>query len=304
MNFKHIVVIGAGTMGTDLSVKFAASNQRVTVVGRVGGRAATFHERAQNTARDLGVTLEKTNLCLVDDIDSVDWSTADLVIENVNEDLALKQALFRTVTALANSDAIITSNSSTFGISSIAAGLSNPGRFFGLHFFMPAHLVPLVEIVASEHSNLDIAEKIKLALIPIGFEPVTVRKDVPGFLANRIQAAMMREVWNILDRDIATAEDVDKAVMYGFGCRFLAAGPIMQKEISGLDVTHSASKNLFPDLNNDAVPPAMLTQKIEKGEMGMKTQQGFWAWTPESIEENRKKYVKKLRAAIEILSDD
>ena len=86
MNFKHIVVIGAGTMGTDLSVKFAASNQRVTVVGRVGGRAATFHERAQNTAQDLGVTLEKTNLCLVDDIDSVDWSTADLVIENVNED--------------------------------------------------------------------------------------------------------------------------------------------------------------------------------------------------------------------------
>tara|TARA_B110000305_G_scaffold39157_1_gene40121 strand:- start:112 stop:1026 length:915 start_codon:yes stop_codon:yes gene_type:complete len=303
VNFKHIVIIGAGTMGTDLSVKLAASGTRVTIVGRPGGQADTFHNRARNAGLDLSLDFDQLKLQLLPDLISVDWPSADLIIENVNEDLALKQSIFGQVVILANANAIIASNSSTFGISLISSGLAPQARFFGLHFFMPAHLVPLVEIVTSEHSDVQIAEKIKLYLSTQGFVPVIVRKDVPGFLANRIQAAMMREVWNILERGIATPEDVDKAVTYGFGCRFLAAGPVMQKEMSGLDITCSASKNVFPDLSNEDEPPKILSDKVERGEMGMKTGLGFWSWNDESISEARNGYVAKLKAAIKILSD-
>jgi len=291
-------------MGTDLAVKLSASGARVTVVGRPGGRAETFSDRALSAARDLGVSLESLELQLISNLVSVAWSSADLIIENVTEDLAIKQSIFKQVVALANAEAIITSNSSTFGISLIANGLGQQSRFFGLHFFMPAHLVPLVEVVMSANSDLAIAEEIKLYLSSRDFVPVIVRKDVPGFLANRIQAALMREVWHILERGIATPEDVDKAVMYGFGCRFLAAGPVMQKEISGLDVTYSVNTNLFPDLSNADKPPSFLADKVKRGEIGMKSEVGFWTWNQKSIREARDRYMQRLKAAIKILSDN
>ena len=185
MDIKHIVIVGAGTMGTDLAVKLSASGARVTVIGRPGGRAETFAARAISAARDLDVSSDNIDMQLVSTLTSVDWLSVDLVIENVIEDLAVKQSIFRQIVSLANEHAIITSNSSTFGISLIASGLSQQTRFFGLHFFMPAHLVPLVEIVMSESSELQIANELKQYLSARDFVPVIVRKDVPGFLANR-----------------------------------------------------------------------------------------------------------------------
>ena len=303
MNINHIVIVGAGTMGTDLAVNLSKSGARVTIVGRPGGRAETFGDRATSAARDLDVTLENLDLQLVSDLRSADWSSTDLVIENVAEDLAVKQDIFKQIVSLANERTVITSNSSTFGISSIADGLRQQSRFFGLHFFMPAHLIPLVEIVMSENSDVQIADEIKGYLSSRNFVPVIVRKDVPGFLANRMQAALMREVWHILEREIATPEDVDKAVMYGFGCRFLAAGPVMQKEISGLDVTYSANSNVFPDLSNADKPPLFLASKIERGETGMKSERGFWSWSESSIREARERYMEKLKRSIKVLLD-
>ena len=304
MDIKHIVIVGAGTMGTDLAVKLSASGARVTVIGRPGGRAETFAARAISAARDLDVSSDNIDMQLVSTLTSVDWLSVDLVIENVIEDLAVKQSIFRQIVSLANEHAIITSNSSTFGISLIASGLSQQTRFFGLHFFMPAHLVPLVEIVMSESSELQIANELKQYLSARDFVPVIVRKDVPGFLANRIQAALIREVWHILEREIATHEDVDKAVMYGFGCRFLAAGPVMQKEISGLDVTYSANTSVFSDLSNADKPPSFLGDKVKRGEIGMKSGKGFWHWDQASIRETRERYMQKLKSSIKVLLDN
>ncbi|MEJ6649241.1 MAG: 3-hydroxyacyl-CoA dehydrogenase family protein, partial [Burkholderiales bacterium] len=109
--------------------------------------------------------------------------------------------------------------------------------------------------------------------------------------------------WNILERGIATPEDVDKAVKYGFGCRFLAAGPVMQKEMSGLYITYSASKNVFPDLSNEDEPPSILSDKVKRGETGMKAEVGLWTWDQESIRKARDLYVIKLKAAIKVLTD-
>jgi 3-hydroxybutyryl-CoA dehydrogenase len=135
LNINHIVIVGAGTMGTDLAVNLSKSGARVTIVGRPGGRAETFGDRATSAARDLDVTLENLDLQLVSDLRSADWSSTDLVIENVAEDLAVKQDIFKQIVSLANERTVITSNSSTFGISSIADGLSQQSRVFWTTFF-------------------------------------------------------------------------------------------------------------------------------------------------------------------------
>jgi 3-hydroxybutyryl-CoA dehydrogenase len=134
--------------------------------------------------------------------------------------------------------------------------------------------------------------------------PVLVKKDVPGFLANRIQHALMREVWSLLDRGVASPEDIDKAVRYGFGMRYLAAGPVLQKEHSGLEVNLAASTYIYPHLCNDAGPPPTLREKVRRGEIGMKAGKGFWTWSPESIAAEKARYDRVLLQALRILRDD
>jgi 3-hydroxybutyryl-CoA dehydrogenase len=134
--------------------------------------------------------------------------------------------------------------------------------------------------------------------------PVVVKKDIPGFLANRIQHALMREVWSLIDRGIASPEDVDKAVRFGFGMRYLAAGPVLQKEMSGLDVNFAASKAVYPDLCTDSGPPQMLLEKVRRGELGMKSGKGFWEWTPERVAAEKSRYNRALARALQILRDE
>ena len=169
---------------------------------------------------------------------------------------------------------------------------------------MPAHLVPLVEIVMSAETDPKLSQRLKDSLKQLGFVPVIVKKDVPGFLANRIQAAMMREVWHVLENDIASPEDVDTAVTFGFGCRLLAAGPVLQKEISGLDVTYLANKNVFPDLSVETAPPPVLEDKVLGGNIGMKSGNGFWHWDENKKSEVRRQYISKLKASVKVLSED
>ncbi len=130
---------------------------------------------------------------------------------------------------------------------------------------------------------------------------VMVAKDIPGFLANRMQHALMREAWSLIDRGIATPEDVDIAVRYGFGFRYVAAGPILQKEMSGLDVNFLASSTVFPDLCNDAKPAAKLAAKVKAGELGMKAGKGFYDWPVEKIAKVKARYHTALKRGLHIL---
>jgi 3-hydroxybutyryl-CoA dehydrogenase len=135
----------------------------------------------------------------------------------------------------------------------------------------------------------------------LGRKPVMVSKDIPGFLANRMQHALMREAWSLIERGIATPEDVDIAVRYGFGFRYVAAGPILQKEMSGLDVNYLASSTVFPDLCNDAKPAAKLEAKVKAGETGMKAGKGFYDWPAEKIAKTKARYQAALKRGLEIL---
>lgn len=301
---RNVAVVGAGTMGADMAVRLAASGCNVFLMARPGKSRDSFAPRAQRSAADLGVEFESLKIELVPNLQALPWDTLDLVIENVKEDLAVKQQVFSEMLPLARSETPLASNSSTYSVRRIAEGLETQARMLGLHFFMPAHLVPLVEVILTDQTDASMAQRLYDEFAALQFKPVMVKRDVPGFLANRMQAALMREAWSLIDRGVASPEDVDRAVRYGFGFRYVAAGPVLQKEISGLDVTAAAGASLYPDLCNDDSPPQFLMDKVGRGECGMKTARGFWEWDDASIATERERYSKALRAALAVLQSE
>ena len=204
----------------------------------------------------------------------------------------------------ARDDAVLCSNSSSFPISAIAAGLPGARRMLGLHYFMPAHLVPLVEVVLGAQSDPALGESLCGFVRGCGMVPVLVRKDLPGFLANRLQHALAREAFALIDAGVATVEDVDAAVRFGFGFRFLAAGPMLQRDHAGLDVHCAAAATMYPDLASNTVPSPSLSTRVEQGKLGMKTGEGFYKWTSQSIAAERKRYDTLLRAGLGLIADE
>ncbi len=134
--------------------------------------------------------------------------------------------------------------------------------------------------------------------------PVKVRQDLPGFLANRLQHALSREAFDLIDRGIASPEDVDAAVRFGFGFRFLAAGPVMQRDHAGIDVHAAAGATMYPTFCNASEPARCLTERAQDGRHGMKTGQGFYTWTPETIAAERARYDRLLRAGLDLIAPE
>ncbi|MFV9474627.1 3-hydroxyacyl-CoA dehydrogenase family protein [Advenella sp. RU8] len=298
------VIVGGGTMGTDIATVLLRAKSRCTIVEPSQLQHEGICNRIAQNLQAIGREENRSLLSVVASLEEIDWSGVHLVIEAIPEDLALKQALFKDLERLAGADVILCSNSSSFPISDIAEGLQTAERMAGLHFFMPAHIVPLVEVVLGKQTNPEVGATLVALMKRCGSVPVLIRKDVPGFLANRLQHAIGREAYSLIQSGIVTAEDVDAAVRFGFGFRYLAAGPIMQKEIAGWDVHAAAAATIYPDLSNAAMPPAVLTDKIKNGNYGMKTGEGFYTWTPETMQEEKQRYDQVLRQGLEILSKD
>lgn len=302
---RAVALVGAGTMSTDIAAIFVARGIDVHVFSRPGRNLDSVRERIAGACEQIeGRKSRPAAVHVASDLATLPWQQIGLVIESVSEDLAAKQGVFAQLEKHASSGIPLTSNSSSFPISRIGEGLKTRKRMFGLHFFMPAHLVPLVEIVCSEQTDPALAQAVGWFMESLDCMCVMVKRDIPGFLANRLQHALMREAWSLIDRGIASPEDVDKAVRFGFGMRYLAAGPVLQKEHSGLDVNFLASSSVFPDLCNDDRPPPVLAEKVKRGELGMKTGQGFWPWPAERIAAEKARYRRLLGQALAALRED
>jgi 3-hydroxybutyryl-CoA dehydrogenase len=233
-----------------------------------------------------------------------DWSGVAWVIETVAEDLELKRELFASLDARVPAGIPIGSNSSGFPITRIAQGLPTRSRMFNAHYFMPAHLVPLVEVALGEDSDPQLGEAVCELYRSCGKKPVLVRKDIPGFIANRIQHALMREALALIDSGIASADDVDTAVRYSFGFRYAAAGPVLQKEISGWDSMGRAAAEIYPSLSNTHVLARCVADNIAAGKTGMKAGAGFRLWSAPQIAAERAAYETRLKAAFGVLGLD
>ena len=299
-----VVIVGGGTMGADVAAVCARGGCAVQVVEPTTERRALLPDYFVNTLTDLGYEHRTHLLSVAGTLEEVDWSDVDLVIECVPERVDIKQQLFAKLEQLANPEAVLASNSSSFPISEIAKGLKTAARMIGLHFFMPAHLVPCVEVVYGEKTSPMVGESLSRLMTACGMVPVTVKKDLPGFLANRLQHALSREAFDMVDAGIASLEDIDKAVRFGFGFRYLAAGPVMQRDHAGLEVHGAAGASIYPSLNNSPNIAKCLSDRVASGKLGMKTGEGFFPWTSETIKAERKRYESLLRAGLKLIQKE
>jgi 3-hydroxybutyryl-CoA dehydrogenase len=297
-------VIGGGTMGADIAAIFLAGGWRAAVVEPERARWPALRERVATACRQLGAGPDPEGLRVYAGPPEVPWGEVALAVECVPERLALKQSVFAELERLARPDTPLASNSSSFPISEIGRGLATGRRLLGLHFFMPAHLVPCVEVVRGEATDPAVCEAVGTTMRALGKVPVQVRKDIPGFLANRLQHALMREAFALVEQGIATPADVDNAVRFGFGLRYLAAGPILQKDLSGLDVHAAAAATIYPSLANHAVPAPGLRERVAQGKLGVKTGQGFYKWDPADAQATRRRYEQALTDALAIVKPD
>ena len=301
---QRALVLGAGTMGVGIIAMFLGGGWKVDVVSRSASTRDGLPAATSRALAAMGKPADTSGLATYATLAEAPWPRIDNVVETVTEDLALKRKLFAEMESLARPDAALTSNSSSFPISEIAKGLKSQGRMLGLHFFMPAHLIPLVEVVRSVHSDVKQAERLGEIMSSLGKRPVQVKKDVIGFLGNRIQGALMREALWLIEEGVASPEDIDATVRLSFGFRYAAAGPIVQKEHSGWDTTCAVAKIIWPDLSNAKGPPPILQRTVDEGRIGFKTKRGFFEWNDESIAKERARYERALRKCLEIFREE
>ena len=295
------LVVGGGTMGVDVAAVLARAGCPTLVVEPSEARRAALGNHLDQSMQALGYAHRRDRIRIGASLDDVAWPELDIVIECVPEKLDIKQALFADLERRAAPHTLLCSNSSSFPISAIGAGLATMERMFNLHFFMPAHLVPAVEVVLGAGSDPQRGEALCDFMRGCGMVPLFVRKDLPGFLANRLQHALAREAFAMIDEGIASPEDIDNAVRFGFGFRFLAAGPVLQRDHAGLDIHCAAAATMYPSLSTSPEPAKALSERVAAGKFGMKAGEGFFRWTPEAIAAERARYDRLLLAGLELL---
>ena len=291
-------------MGVGIIAMFLGGGWKTHVVSRSASTRDGLADASRKALAGMGKPQDVSGLATYATLPEAPWKEIDIVVETVTEDLGLKQKIFAELEALARPDCALTSNSSSFPISEIGKGLETQSRMMGLHFFMPAHLIPLVEVVRSIHTDVPLAEKVGAIMSELGKRPVQVKKDVIGFLGNRIQGALMREALWLIEQGVASPEDIDATVRLSFGFRYAAAGPIVQKEHSGWDTTCAVAKIIWPDLSKADGPPPILQKNVDEGRIGFKTKHGFFEWNDESMAKERARYERALRKCLEIFKEE
>jgi 3-hydroxybutyryl-CoA dehydrogenase len=304
-----IAVLGLGTMGHGIAHVFAAAGYDVRGFDDVAAARDSLHSRARANLKQMatGGVVKKSviepALARMKVFSTVEEAVtgADFVLEAVREDLPTKQALFPRLEKLVSSKTILASNTSTFPMTKIAARVKLPGRCIVMHWMNPPHLVPLVEIVSGRKTSAaTVATTIELTR-RLGKVPVHVRKEVPGFIINRVQVAMYREVFDLLANGVATAEDIDRAISSSMGFRLAAIGPLQVCDFGGLDIWRKVIGEVVPKIRGDAKVPKILNQLADAGHHGPKTGRGIYKYTPESIAAKRADRDKKFLALAKLL---
>jgi 3-hydroxybutyryl-CoA dehydrogenase len=291
---RNITVFGPGMMGSGIAQVFAACpDLKVTIFIR----EKFEYDCMDKIAANLAVLTEKDilkkedvegifgRIRLTEDLEEA-VKDADFIIECIPENMELKQDLFKSLEPLCRKDTIFATNTSVMSITEISEKCTEKSRVVGTHFWNPPYLIPLVEVVKSDYTSVDVMGKTMELLKKAGKHPIKVNKDVPGFVANRLQHALWREAISIVERGIADAATVDEAVKYSFGLRLPKLAPMENADMVGTDLTLSIHSYILKHLENSAEPSPLLTEKVEKGELGFKSGEGFQKWTAEEIRES------------------
>jgi len=305
-DIKKVVVVGAGAMGVGIAQNFAQAGLSVQVVAR---REASLERCLAQIDANLRLLLEfgllheepSTIKSRIEPIPAQHLAEAtrdcDFIVETIPEVLQAKRDLFAQLDSLPK-DTILSSNTSSFTISSIVEGMRTPERVVGLHYFNPAHILPLVEIHRGKHTSDEVVELAMKLMLKVGKKPILVRKEVVGFVVNRIQAAMGREGNYLVSEGIVTPQDLDTAAKASYGFRLARLGPMESSDLMGLDTIFRASEQIYKDLNNSRKPSPMLEEKVKRGELGVKSGKGWHDYEGRPImqilEERDRKLLQQL----------
>jgi 3-hydroxybutyryl-CoA dehydrogenase len=293
----RIAVVGAGLMGHGIAQVFALNGHDVVIYDSVAATLATAKDRIATNLKDLGddaSAVERVQPC-ADLGDAV--RNADYVVEAALEDLPLKQRLFGEIEAAARPDAIFASNTSVIPITAIMQPLKNRARALGTHWWNPPYLVPLVEVIGTEWTSPDAIDWTIKLHAAIGKTPVHVKKDVPGFVGNRLQHALWRECIALVQNGICDAETVDTVIKASFGRRLAVLGPLENADLVGTDLTLAIHKTVLPDIDRTPGPLPYLESLVARGKFGMKSGEGFRKWTPEQQQTLRQQVLAHLKQA-------
>jgi 3-hydroxybutyryl-CoA dehydrogenase len=298
MTKARITIIGAGLMGHGIAQVFALAGHPVTVYDAVEASLKTVRDRIAANLRDLeqDVTAYERVTPTGDLAEGV--READYVVEAAPEDLALKQRLFADIERHVRPDTILASNTSVIPITQIMGGLKHRERALGTHWWNPPFLVPLVEVIGTAWTSRQAIDFTMKLHADAGKTPAHVKKDVPGFIGNRLQHALWREAVSLVERGICDAETVDTVIKAAFGRRLAVLGPLENADMVGTDLTLAIHKTVLPDIDSRPGPSPYLEKLVADGKLGFKSGEGFRKWTPEQQAELRAKVVKHLKAAL------
>jgi 3-hydroxyacyl-CoA dehydrogenase len=250
---REVAVIGAGTMGAGIA--------RIFAEGGAGVRLMARRQSSLDSARE---RLSETDVRLTTDLDEA-LTGANLVVETILEQVEPKREVLTRAEELAGPDALVTTNTSSLPLAAFEGALGRPERFAGLHFLNPPELVEVVEVVGGEHTAPETLETLAGWMEELGKAPVVVRRDIPGFVVNRLQYALLREAYSLVDSGVCSFADVDRAVTYGLGARWAAIGPFETMDLAGLDVHAAVAANLWPELANTREPSETIAKTLERG---------------------------------------
>lgn len=302
MSQQTICVVGSGTMGHGIGQVFAAASFPVVIYdineevlklakARIHKNLELMVEENYITAND--IERIESNIFYSTDLKNAVKDTS-LIIEAVPESIELKKEIYKELESLINEHTIIASNTSTYSIEKLAEGVSFADRMLVVHFFNPAHLVRLVEVVPSHQTKAEVVEQVMELLTACGKNAVRLQKDIPGFIANRLQAAVVREALYLLEQGIADARSIDSVIADGPGMRWAFDGPIQIADFGGLDIWDKVTGNLFPELDTRTTAPDSIREKVQSNKLGAKSGEGFYQYDKEEVTLAAKERDRKL----------
>jgi 3-hydroxybutyryl-CoA dehydrogenase len=262
-------VLGAGVMGRNIAKLLLR-----------GGHQVALYSRTERTLLDAGGALEREAAARITYTTSIDEAAtgAELILESVPESLPLKVLVLRDAESAAPAHAVIASNTSSLPLDRMAEALARPERFLGVHWFNPAHLIPLVEVVPTEQTDVEVVERVDALMSELGKRPLVLARAIEGFLANRLQYALIREALQLVHDGVATPEQIDMVLTDCLGPRWAVLGPMRSTDLAGVPTAVAVARQLFPVLSNAQEPQPVLTDLLEAGRLGVSAGAGFYTY--------------------------